>query len=101
MHMRQAESTSDQPAVAEQLLYLFRTSIGNHVYILGFAPKKKISHATAYHERLVARFLEAVQDLQRFSGYAGPGNIMLGPWDDDGVYSPGVRLLRLQYNGST
>ena len=49
---------------------------------MGVPPEQEIANAAADEERLVAGVLQTVHDLERVLGDVGPGDVVLGPWDD-------------------
>ena len=64
-HMRQAEATADQAAVAEQVLHLVRGGAGGHVEVLRRQAQQQIAHGTADQVGGVAGFIQAIQHAQR------------------------------------
>jgi hypothetical protein len=54
MHVRQAESTADQAAVAEHLAHFLRPGVGGDVEVLGFAAEQQIAYPAADQVGLVA-----------------------------------------------
>ena len=62
------EAPSDQAAVAEERTHLFRRRVGGDVEILGVQPQQNIPYAATDEKRLVPRFMQSVQHLQRALG---------------------------------
>src|SRR3546814_20614577 len=55
---------SDQAAVAEQVLDLFRRGAGGDVEVLGMAADHQVAHGPADQESLVAALAQAVENAQ-------------------------------------
>jgi hypothetical protein len=71
----QAETPSDQPAVAKEPADLLRVGVGADVEILRLSAEKQVADAAAYQIGLEARRGEPVQDFQsiRVDALAGDG----------------------------
>ena len=65
MHVSQAKAAADEAAISKQPAHFFRQRVGGDVEILRRDPQEQIAHRTAHQERLVARLLQAVKNLQR------------------------------------
>ncbi len=76
-HVRQAEATTYQAAVAEQLTHLLRRGVGGDVKIFGFFAQQQIAYAAADQPRFVARLIESVHDLEGIFTDIFAGNCML------------------------
>ncbi len=76
-HMRQAETSPNQTAVAEQLAYLIRRGVGGNVKIFWLFAKQQVADAAADQPGFVARLVEAVHDLEGVFTDIFAGNSML------------------------
>lgn len=76
-HMRQAETSPNQTAVAEQLAYLIRRGVGGNVKIFRLFAKQQVADAAADQPGFVARLVEAVHDLEGVFTDIFAGNSML------------------------
>ena len=65
LHVGEAETPSDDPAISEQLLDLIRMRRRPDVKVLWAAPEQQIPNAAADEIRHVVELAEAVQDLKR------------------------------------
>ena len=83
-HVGQTEAAADQATVAEQRAHVLRVRIGRDVEVLRVPAEEQITDAATDQERLVARVLEAVENLESVFGNVGPGNIVFGPRNDLG-----------------
>ena len=75
-HMRRAETSPNQTAVAEQLAYLIRRGVGGNVKIFWLLPSSR-SRTPPPTSRFVARLVEAVHDLEGVFTDIFAGNSML------------------------
>jgi hypothetical protein len=73
----EAETTADDPAVAEQLLDLVRVRGGADVEILGTAPEEQVANAAADEIGAMSVLVKAVKDLERVRVDVATGDRML------------------------
>ena len=88
-HVREVEAATDQAAVPEELADLLRMGVRRDVEILGVQAEQQVAHRPADQERLVARVLEPVEDLQRVRGDVGARDGVPGARDDHGLRMTG------------
>jgi hypothetical protein len=65
MEVRKPETSPYQAAVPEHSLHLARSSVGDHVEVLGFPAQEDVSYAPPNQIGLEALVLEAVEHLHR------------------------------------
>ncbi len=75
--MREVKTPPDQPAVAEQLLYLVRVRVGRDVEILRVQAEQQVAYGATHEERLVAGFFEPIQHFQGIGRDIGARDRML------------------------
>jgi hypothetical protein len=76
------EPPADQAGIAKQAADRLRGRVRADVEVLGRAAEKQVSNAPADQVRLVARAVEAIQDLQRVRIDARAGDRVLGAGPD-------------------
>ncbi len=75
--VRQAETSPDQTAVAEQLAHLIRRGVGGDVKIFRLFAKQQVADTAADQPGFVACLVEAVHDLEGVFTDIFAGNSML------------------------
>jgi len=78
LNVSQPEAAADQPAVAEQLVNLFRAGVGGDVEVLRFAAEQQIPHPAADQTGAIAGLAQPVQDFNRVGADVGPRNVCSG-----------------------
>ena len=76
-HVRQAEATANQAAVAEQFTYLVRGRAGGDVKIFWFLAQQQVANAAADQVSFVARLVQSIEHLERVFTDIFAGNCML------------------------
>jgi len=95
-HMRKAEAPTNQAAVTEQRLDLFRRRARCDIEVLGVQLEHGIAHTAANEEGLVARLVQSVQNLECALGKLGPGDVVIRSGDYSWFYGPVLRVLLQQ-----
>ena len=86
LHMRETESSADDPAVAEQLLDLMRMGRRSNIKILRAASQQEIAHTAAHQIRDVVVFVQAIQDLEGIGIDVSPRDSVVGSRNDGRVH---------------
>jgi hypothetical protein len=90
-HVREAEPTADDPAIAKQLLDVMRVRRRADVEVLRAPSQQQIAHAAAHEIGDVIVFVKAVQNLERVRVDVAAGDRVFGPRDDGRLHHQ-VRL---------
>src|SRR3954454_9626418 len=65
LHVREPETTADDPAIAKELLDLMRMRGGADVEVFGTTLEQQIANAAAYQVRNVVMFVKPIQNFER------------------------------------
>jgi hypothetical protein len=100
--VRQPEPATDQTAVSEQCPDLLRFRVGRDIKVFWMKLQQGITHTAAHQKRLIAGFVQPVQDFQCTIGDLIPGDIVGRATNDlgfDGVSLLFFKVIYLEGNG--
>ena len=90
-HMREAEATADEAAIAKGALHLFGQRAGRDIEVLRRDADQQVAYTPAHQESLVARLAQSIEHAQRIGRNRGPRYGMFGT-RDDARGGPGARF---------
>ena len=85
LHVGQAETAADDPAVPEELLDLVRMRRRADVEVLRPSTEQQVAHAATDEVGRVVGLVQPREHLQRIGVDGRAGNRMVGSGDDDGL----------------